>query len=223
VLRAADTLATGVAALKAEQRGVLRIAASYTVAEYLLPPWLERFLSDRPGDSVTLDVTNSRAVLERLESGTVDLGFVESPVVPATMVQRVVGNDDVIVVVSARHPWARAGTVDLARFAVTPLVLRERGSGTREALVHELRRLGYDAPTSALDLGSISAVRIAVISGSSPTVISRLAVEADLANGTLVEITVPGLVVERQLRAVWPTRSTLSRLARDLLAHLPEA
>ena len=71
ILRSADDLATGVASLQAERSGLLRISASYTVAEYLLPPWLESFLADRPGDSITLEVTNSRAVLARLESGSV--------------------------------------------------------------------------------------------------------------------------------------------------------
>ena len=71
--------------LRARQAGLLRIAASYTIAEYLLPPWLDRFLADRPDDSVTLEVTNSRAVLERLESGSVDLGFIESPTAPSTI------------------------------------------------------------------------------------------------------------------------------------------
>ncbi len=101
------------------------------------------------------------------------------------------------------------------------MVLRERGSGTREALEALLTSVGLDAPQSALDLGSISAVRIAVINGSSPTVISRLAVADDIANGRLVELNVPGLQINRTLRAVWPRRSELSRLAAALLATLP--
>jgi DNA-binding transcriptional LysR family regulator len=175
LLRRADTLAASVASLKAEQSGLLRIAASYTIAEYLLPPWLETFLAGRPTDSVTLEVTNSRAVLGRLESGAVDLGFVESPTVPAALDQQAVASDELVPVVSARHPWATRQSVDLDELATTPLVLRERGSGTREALEALLAAHGHDPPPSALDLGSISAVRIAVVNGSSPTVISRLA------------------------------------------------
>ncbi len=220
VLRSAERLASGVASLKAEQSGLLRIAASYTIAEYVLPPWLDEFLTSRPDDSVTLDVTNSRAVIERLESGSVDLGFIESPSVPSTFEHHVVGSDQLIPVVSTRHPWATGHAVPLDEFASTPLVLRERGSGTREALETELASLGYEAPRSALDLGSISAVRIAVINGSSPTVISRLAVADDLAQHRLVEVAVPGLVIERRLRAIWPARSELSRLASALLESL---
>jgi DNA-binding transcriptional LysR family regulator len=223
MLRVADDLAAGVASLKAERSGLLRLAASYTVAEYLLPPWLESFLADRPGDSVTLEVTNSQTVLDRLDTGAVDMGFVESPAIPPTIAEQVVASDELIAVVAARHAWAARPLVKLEEFAATPLVLRERGSGTRQALEDVLIRMGCDAPRSALDLGSISAVRIAVINGSSPTVISRLAVAEDITNGRLVEITVPGLQIERTLRAVWPRRTELPRLAAALLASLPTA
>jgi DNA-binding transcriptional LysR family regulator len=223
ILRSADDLAAGVASLQAERSGLLRISASYTVAEYLLPPWLESFLADRPGDSITLEVTNSRAVLARLESGSVDLGFVESPTVPSTLDEQAVATDELITVVAPRHAWASTDRVALDEFLATPLVLRERGSGTRDSLESLLTSMGTDAPRSALDLGSISAVRIAVINGSSPTVISRLAVADDLANGRLVAVEVEGLRIERRLRAVWPKRTAPSRLASALLATLPAA
>lgn len=220
VLRAADDLANGVAALKADQAGQLRLAASYTLAEYILPVWLETFLSDRPNDSVSLDVTNSRAVIDRVRSGAIDLGFIESPTVPIGMNEQVVGADEIIAVASPRHEWTATRRVDLATFASTPMVLRERGSGTRESLVAELARLGHDSPPSVLDLGSISAVRIAVINGASPTVISRLAVADDLATGRLVEINVKGLRIERMLRAIWLSGHKPNRLAQALLVHL---
>ena len=221
LLRRADELAASVASLKAQQSGLLRIAASYTIAEYLLPPWLETFLADRPNDSVTLEVTNSRAVIDRLESGAVDLGFVESPNVPATLEHRTVARDELVPVVVAPSPVGRHASLStLHELATTPLVLRERGSGTREALEALLAASGLEPPPSALDLGSISAVRIAVVNGSSPTVISRLAVADDLAAGSLVEIEVEGLRVERRLLAVWTKRSEPSHLVVSLLDHL---
>lgn len=220
VLDAAERLATGVESLRAHRAGLLRIAASYTIAEYLLPPWLDRFLDERPDDSVVVEVTNSRTVFDRLDAGTVDLGFVESPTVPPTIHEQSVGTDELIVVVPPRHPWTEEQQIDVNTLASTPLVLREVGSGTRDTLERELARSGVSAPTSVLDLGSISAVRIAVINGSSPTVISRLAVADDLERGTLVEVSVVGLHIERQLRAVWSKRTEPSRLALELLDHL---
>ncbi|MGB3734416.1 MAG: LysR family transcriptional regulator [Ilumatobacter sp.] len=221
VLDSALALASGVDSLRADQAGLLRLAASYTIAEYFLPPWLDRFLAERPDDSVTLDVTNSRAVLERIGTGAVDIGFIESPAVPANMSQQVIATDELIPVTSPRHAWATRSSVSLDEFLDTPLVLREPGSGTRDSLVARLAELGHTLPRVALDLGSISAVRIAVVNGSSPTVISRLAIADDLASGRVVEVDVPEIRIERRLRAVWPQRNVLPRLAAALLQSLP--
>ncbi len=221
VLQAAEQLSTGVAALKAEATGLLRVAASFTVAEYLLPPWLEHFFRNRPDDSVALEVANSTAVLERLDSGATDLGFIESPLPTPTMNEQVVEHDQLITVVSPKHPWTRRHTIPIEALATTPLILREQGSGTREALEEALLSLGFDPPASALDLGSTSAVRVAVMNGSSPTVISRLAVKDDIIAGSLIEVEIPGLSIERRLRAVWPKRADLPPLATALLKQLP--
>jgi DNA-binding transcriptional LysR family regulator len=220
LLQSAAKLVAGVASIRAQQTGLLRLAASYTIAEYLLPTWLDRFLANRPGDSITLDVANSRTVANRLESGEIDLGFVESPTTSATFESSCVGHDDLVVVVAARHDWARTGEVDLETFCKTPLVMRENGSGTRDALLDHLAGTRFRAPKSALDLGSTAAVRGAVINGSSPCVISRLAVATDLADGILAEVAVPGLCIRREFRAVWRMKSPLPRLARDLLNSL---
>jgi len=75
ILRAAHDLEAGLEALKAEQVGRLRIAASYTIAEYLLPGWLGRFMREHPRDTVALDVENSTHVLAELERGEADIGF----------------------------------------------------------------------------------------------------------------------------------------------------
>lgn len=222
VLRAANELNAGVDALKARRSGRLRIAASLTIAEYLLPPWLETFLRHRPTDSINLDVANSAAVLERLAKRRADLGFIESPDAAKGMDEQLVANDRLVVVVGTSHPWGRRAEVAVDELASTPLILREPGSGTREALEAALSALGFDAPRSALELGSTAAVRAAVIAGTSPTVISERAVTTEVAAGSLTEIAVPGLAIHRRLRAVWPTDHALPPLAVDLLASLPE-
>ncbi len=222
VLRSANELNAGVAALKARRAGRLRVAASFTIAEYLLPPLLEQFLRNRAEDSIKLEVANSAAVLERLEARTADLGFIESPEPTPSMDEQVVAYDRLITVVGRSHPWAKRNTVPLEALATTSLIVREVGSGTREALEAALAELGYDPPASALELGSTSAIRAAVMAGGPPTVISHRAARADLDAGSLFEVGVPGLVIERRLRAVWPKSSELPPLAEALLAQIPD-
>lgn len=220
ILRAAHELEAGLVALKSERVGRLRVAASYTIAEYLLPGWLGRFLRDHPGDSVALDVENSTAVLEQVTRGEADIGFIETPLETPSMSEVVVGHDELIAVVPRDHPWATGGPVPLAALASTPLVMREKGSGTREAFEETLRTAGLGKPVSVLELGSTSAVRSAVLTGNSPTVISRLAVASELADGQLIEVDVVGMEIHRRLRAVWPAGKALPKLADALLADL---
>lgn len=219
ILRAAQELQSGLSAIQAEQSGRLRVAASFTIAEYLLPQWLERFSQAHPGDSVALNVANSSAVIESLHVGTADLGFIETPSQVPDLEQRVVAHDELICVVSPSHPWARS-IIPVEALAATPLVTREAGSGTRDALESALAVLGLGAPPSVLELGSTSAVRSAVLLGNSPTVVSRLAVASELASGSLVEVKVTGLAISRELRAIWSPRAALPTLAEQLLASL---
>lgn len=220
ILRAADGLKAGLQAFQAEQSGRLRIAASFTIAEYLLPTWLGRFAREHPGDTVALDVANSTAVITRLRAGQADLGFIETTSSVTGLAEQVVATDELIAVVAPGHPWALVGSIPVEALAATPLVTREAGSGTREALESALSTLGLGPPTAVLELGSTSAVRSAVLHGNSPTVISRLAVAAELQSGSLVEIRVTDLAIERRLRAVWPTDKPLPTLADQLVALL---
>jgi DNA-binding transcriptional LysR family regulator len=136
------------------------------------------------------------------------------------MAQAVVGHDQLVAVVPPGHPWASKRSVEMRELAETPLVMREQGSGTREALEQALADAGHGQPVSVLELGSTSAVRSAVVSGNSPTVISRLAVVNEIAEGQLVEVRIKSLKIERDLRAVWPNGKPLPKLAIALLADL---
>ncbi len=217
VLRAADELSAGVAALKARTSGRLRVVASLTIAEYLLPQRLEQFLRNRETDAISLDVANSTSVLEQIRAGTSDLGFIESPEPTPGLKSEVIAEDRLIAVVGRNHPWARRTSIPLDALATTPMIVREAGSGTRESLIAAFEKLGYEEPTSTLALGSTAAVKAAVINGGPPSVMSELAVASDVDAGSLVVVDIPGLEIRRELRAVWPRQASLPPLAKELL------
>ncbi|MER6138753.1 LysR family transcriptional regulator [Streptomyces sparsogenes] len=219
VLQELDGLLTGAEALRTKRDAELRVAASMTVAEYLVPGWLGELRRTRPELYVGLQVTNSEHVPELLRSGAVDLGFIESPRAPAGLPARRVAHDRLLVVVAPGHPWARRRRpLGVAELAAAPLVLRERGSGTRETLDQALRRAGAAEPRPLLELGSATAVRNAVMAGTGPAVISELAVRTDLADRRLVAVEVEGIRLHRVLRAVWAAERPLAGPAAELLA-----
>ncbi|MEU7904708.1 LysR family transcriptional regulator [Actinoplanes sp. NPDC049118] len=213
---AADALATGAAALRTTHESRLAVAASQTVAEYLLPAWLVALRSGHPGLSVTLRAANSAEVAAAVIAGEVELGFVEGPDVPAGLHAEDVAADRLVVVVAPGHPWSkRRRGVTPAELAATPLVSREAGSGTRRAFEEALRPLAAEAPL--LELSSTTAIKHAIAAGSGAAVLSSLAVTAELAAGTLVAVPAP-MLLQRHLRAVWPAGDQLIGPARDLYA-----
>ncbi|GAA1849869.1 LysR family transcriptional regulator [Pseudonocardia tropica] len=219
---AAQSLEEGIAALRDADDARLRVAASFTVAEYLLPRWLISLRTRRPDTSVALSTHNSTDVADDVLSGRADLGFVEGPHHSPELDEQVVARDHLTLVVAPDHPWARRRGVDATRLAATPLVTREAGSGTRDHLEHALRDAGAAVIADpVLELSSTTAIKNAAADGVAPAVLSSLAVAGELASGTLVAVGVRGLALHRDLAAVWPRGRPLTGPARDLveLAH----
>lgn len=229
LIAAAQEVDAGLASLRADTRSRIRVSASLTVAEQLLPSWLVSLQAEarRRGATpvqVVLDATNSEHVLTAVRTGGADLGFVEGPKAPPGLRSRVVAHDELVLVVPPDHRWTRrpAG-VTPGELAETPLVTREAGSGTREFLTAALHGVLGDrrqAPAT-LELSTSAAVRAAVLAGAGPAVISRLAVVDDLRDGRLRQIPVAGVDLRRELRAVWTGgRVPPAGAVRDMLSHI---
>lgn len=217
VLGEAQAMMAEVAALAAEKDSRLRVAASLTVAEYLLPGWLSALHRESPSVVLAVEVANSSKVIDRVRDASADVGFVEGhEVPPARMATVAVRSDHLVVVVDPAHPWARrASAVRGAELAGADLIVREPGSGTREVLDHALASWG--GAHSWLELGSTAAILAAARRGQGPAVLSALAVAQDVEAGRLVQIPTEEVDLSRALRAVWPAGRPLAPLARRLL------
>ncbi len=219
VLSELDGLLDGAEALRTQHEAQLRVAASMTLAEHLVPGWIGELKRGNPGLYLGLEVTNSDQAAELARDGKVDLGFVESPGALPGLSSKRVATDHLVLVVAGSHPWARRRRpLTAAELAITPLVVREPGSGTRETVDTALRKAGTGPAKPLLELGSASAVRNAVIAGAGPAVISELDVARDVADHRLVPVAVEGVDFGRQLRAVWPAGRRLAGPAAALLA-----
>ena len=211
-------LEAGVDALSARRRGDLLIAASLTIAEYLMPRWLAKLQRELPDVHAGLRVVNSTDVVAMVRDGRVHIGFIEGPTAPNGLHMQQVGSDRIAVVVRPDHPWAwvaggHAQPVTAGELAATALVLREPGSGTRKTFV---RALGAE-PNVALEAGSTSALIGAALNGVGPAVVSEVAVRTAFADGSLVDVPV-ALDLHRPLRAVWRASERLRSPASELVA-----
>jgi molybdate transport repressor ModE-like protein len=227
LLDVAAGLDAGIAALRQDRRSRLRVSASSTIAEQLLPAWLASFRATARPDSpldIVLTAANTETVISHVTEGTADIGFTEGPQPPAGLRSRVIGHDRLALVVAPGHRWARRRAVSAAELAATPLVSREGGSGTLDtlsaALAAALGPGAVQAP-AALSVSTTAAVRSAVLADAAPAVISELAVASDLAAGQLIEIQVPELDLRRVLLVIWDsTRNPPAGAARDLITHI---
>ena len=222
LLAAADEFAAAVESFRANKGMTLNIAASLTIAEHLLPEWIARWRS-RLGDEgpvIRLTAANSRAVIEAVREGAADLGFIETPALPSDLGSVAVGSDTIEVVVPVGHPWAQQGAVSVSELAREPLVLREAGSGTREALETALSEEGHPLREEPASVQSTTlGVRSAIMAGAAPGALSSLAISEDIRSGRLARVPIVNLRIERPLTAVW-AGSTPMPGARDFLAAI---
>lgn len=229
LLEVAAELDGVLATLRADRRSKLRVGASLTVAEHLLPAWivtlrLETQRFGHPAIDFVFVAANSDAVIAQVRAGKVDLGFIEGPHAPTGLPHRAIRRDELVVVVAPDHPWARRrGELTPSELAGVSMVTREAGSGTRETYRAALDQAlgpehGASAPP-ALEFSTTAAVRAAVLAGAGPAVLSELAVADDVASGKLRRVPVNGLDLSRSVRAIWlgPERPPAGPV-RDLIA-----
>ena len=223
VLEATRELLLGTQALRSDSKTHLRVAASMTVAEYLVPGWLNHLRVSDPDVIVSLQMGNSQHVVRAMLHGDAEIGFVEGPHAPRELASRVVRSDDLVVVVAPSNRWARRRKpLSATELSATPLVVREAGSGTREVLEAALESRGLTV-TPLVELGSTTAIKAAVASDASPGVLSRLAVAADVQEGRLVVVATRGFSLERSIRMVWSRERPLSPSARRLVRQIDES
>ncbi|HUB21016.1 MAG TPA: LysR family transcriptional regulator [Streptosporangiaceae bacterium] len=215
---AAAALDAGVTALRRERDSRLRIAASMTVAEYLLPAWLTALRVVYPGAAVALSAVNSAEVAGAVLDERADIGFVEGPGIPSGLHAEPIGRDVLTLIVAPGHRWARRRSgVPAAELAQTALLSREAGSGTRRFLEEALRgQAGLEPVRPAAELSSTTAIKAAVAAGAGPAVLSSLAVTAELSAGALCAVPVIGVDLRRTLLAVWAEGRRLISPALDL-------
>jgi DNA-binding transcriptional LysR family regulator len=216
VVGAAHAMADGVASLRTGDAGRLSVAASLTVAEYLLPGWLLALRRHHADSAISATVANSSDVCDAVRAGRADLGFVETPDVPHDLHHQQVGTDRLVLVAQPASPARRLTPRDLVEL---PLLIREPGSGTRETFLRSLNHALGDVPDlpHATDLGSTAVILATARAGGGIGVISARAAAAALRAGDLVELAADDLDLDRPLTAVW-RGGRPSPLAAELVA-----
>ena len=201
----------GMAELRGLLRGSLRIAG-VTTTEYFLAQWLKPFLAAYPGIDVDLAIENRDSVVRRLEQEQDDLAVMMMPPQHMALKRLVVMDNPLVLVGPLGHPWSGTRKIPLTQLAGVDLLMRESGSGTRQATL-EFLATRHMTPQIRMTLGSNEAVKHAVAAGLGLAIMSRHAVALDPARDGLSVLSVAGLPIKRSWQVVWRQDRRLPRVA----------
>jgi len=202
--------------------GELVIGGSTIPGEYVLPTLIGRFKGKYPDISVSLLIGDSRQVSEWVEQGRVEVALVGARPGSRALESRELMPDELVLVVPAGHPWATRKSVSVDELRREPMVVRERGSGSREAIEHVLEEAGLSLASFRLvgEMGSTQAIKQAVRAGVGIALISRRAVEDECRAGLVACVKVKDLKVARSFHLVTNKDRTRSPLAQAFLDFL---
>ena len=216
LLGAVDDFSRSVQALVEESGGAVRAAVSMTIAEHYAPRWVAAARIRTPETEVSLVVANSTEVADLVAGARVDVGFIESPTVRPGLRRRRIGVDHLVVAVATDHPWATREVIAASELALTPLLVREAGSGTRETIERALRSKGLPMRV-AFEMASNTALKSAAVAGMGPAVVSAATVTDEVARGQLRVVPVQDLRLSRPLSLIWRRDAQLSKAAQTFL------
>jgi DNA-binding transcriptional LysR family regulator len=194
--------------------GELRIAASTTPAEFIVPPLVAAFTTAHPEVRATVFTTDSQAVVEEMLDGHWDVGFVGALFNASRLRFDPIAEDEVVLAVPARHPLACRAAVAVEDLAEERFVEREGGSGTLMSLRRALAERGVSLPPHrvAMTLNSTQAIVSAVRSGYGVGFVSSLALAGE-RDGRVVGVRLVGPPVRRKLYLVRPRSGPSSPVA----------
>ena len=202
--------------------GELVVGGSTIPGEYVLPALIGQFKAKYPEISISLLIGSTRQVADWLDEGRVEVGVVGARPAGRTLEARELMPDELVVVVAATHPWAMRRMVPLGDLQKEPMVMRERGSGSREAVEHALQEAGISLARLRVvgEMGSTQAVKQAVRAGVGIALISKRAVEDECRAGLLACVKVKDLVVARAFYLVTHRDRTRSPLAQAFVEFI---
>ncbi|MGI8427007.1 MAG: LysR family transcriptional regulator [Actinomycetota bacterium] len=177
--------------------GRLHLAAVTTAGEHVLPPVLKLFKEQQPKVQIWMEVGNRVSLFEYLYSRQADLAIGGRPPADSKIAGEPFLENRLLIVSAPDHPLAKKRALEPAQLANQTWLLRESGSGTREAL-EEFQKKHHIEPGGTMTLGSNGAVKHAAIAGLGITMISTHAIAAELASGTLARLRVPGTPLKRE-------------------------
>lgn len=207
--------------LKGIKRGRLRVGV-VTTAKYLIPELLGQFCKIYPGIEVALKVTNRDRVIERINNNEDDLYVMgQVPSDRCDVTDFPFAPNPLAIIAPRDHPLVGEKKIPLSRIAEEPFILREPGSGIRDAILKLFDKNGLQ-PNVRMELGSNEAIKYAIVGGMGLSVLSLHALTLEGPDGPVTTLDVEGFPILREWYIVHPRGRELSLVAHAFLDFVQE-
>ncbi|UCE88592.1 MAG: LysR family transcriptional regulator [Pseudomonadota bacterium] len=209
-------LETKIADLKGMKCGRLRMAVIST-AKYLAPEILGEFSRLYPGIEFSLKVSNRERIIERMHANEDDLYIMgQAPEDEIEVDAFPIAPNPLVVLAPKSHPLVAKKKIPLSKLAKEPFIIREPGSGMRDATLRVFNAAGL-RPNVRMELGSNEAIKHAVVGGLGLSVLSLHTLTLEGAEGPVAILDVEHFPIMRQWYIVYPKGKELSLVARTFL------
>jgi DNA-binding transcriptional LysR family regulator len=191
-----------------ENKGMIRVGASTTIVDYLMPAIICSYMSSYPDVKITLKEGNTKEIADMIKEGSIDIGFVEGFVSGSDIIKEKIGIDELVVVTADK---ALCKTCHIEELAKKRWVLREEGSGTREVFLEYIKEK-VDDLNIFLELGHTESIKTILMNRECLTCISKISVESELLEGKLHRVPVEHFECKRDFLMIYHKdkyRSTL--------------
>jgi LysR family transcriptional regulator, transcriptional activator of the cysJI operon len=185
--------------LNERHNGKLRIGASTTIAQYVLPPLLADFHKKFADIKVTLMINNTEQIEQALQNKDIDFGIIEGQSKSTSFKYTEFIKDEIVLVANSNHPSAKKEMIQLDELLKTPLLIREPGSGTLEVIAHALKpfNIKISQLNTEMQLGSTESIKSYLLHSDCMAFLSIHAILKELKNKEVTIIDVNGLTIDR--------------------------
>lgn len=197
--------------------GFLKIVASSTIGNYVLPHLAGAFKGLYPNAYITLEINNTREAEQYIVDRKVDLGFVEGEVGHEQILAKPWFKDELVIIANPQDKLAISNRFSLSRdLRRSKWVMREEGSGTAQIFKKKIGDYVTDLNV-VMELGHTEAVKKAVEAGTGLACLSNLAVTGEIERGELKELHMEGVDMHRQLHIIQHKNKLNTRLMNEFL------
>lgn len=183
-------------------KGILKIGASFTIGEYILPELLFKMGKQYPKLTIEVTIGNTDEVVQAVHLLKVDVGLIEGQTNNKELIVSPFKQDELFIVAANHHPLAQLKHITVDDLQQQAWITREHGSGTREFFNHFIRTNGLSV-SSLLTISSNQGIKESVIQGSGISLLSQSVIARDIDQQVLTIIPLAEMKFSRTLSYVY--------------------